>query len=268
MENTFVQLWQVRYIVFYPNLSKSIFSYFTHYSRILPVAFKAVILLSLSRWRLRFVWFSKRRFLSKNTGLFKSKTENKRNSSIYSSYSVLRWLDFLSRNWLMTSCVLLKERCQFNIGILIFNIFSSSRPSIWSFHVTEQSVFPCGRNRALLHSFQNNTQPQLSVIIFCNSGAPSPATPWRESRRSGNLQVSANTTFEEFLLWYLMLLYRLYRRICNFIIDFKGFTLIRFDMKINIRIESDCLFNITRLAPLKSLSSSLPLTMDDFASSI
>ena len=133
--SSFVQLWQVRYIVFYPNLPKSIL-YF--YSRILPVAFKAVILLSLSRWRLRFVWFSKRRFLSKNTGLFKSKTENRKNvltSSIYSSYSVLRWLDFLSRNWLMTSCVLLKERCQFNIGILIFNIFPhpvlQSGPFMW-----------------------------------------------------------------------------------------------------------------------------------------
>ena len=38
-----------------------------------PVAL--IVLVLSSKWRLRFVWFSKRRFLSRKTGVFKSNTE-------------------------------------------------------------------------------------------------------------------------------------------------------------------------------------------------
>ena len=103
-------------------------------SHILPVAFRAVILLSLSKWRLRFVWFSKRRFLSKNSGVFRSKTEKL--CLLYSNDSFLTFTGLLVQQLANDLLRSPKRNTPVEIAIImIFNNFPhpvlQSGPFMW-----------------------------------------------------------------------------------------------------------------------------------------
>ena len=57
--------------------------------------------------------------------------------------------------------------------------YSLSKPEKCLSSVSEHIVFPCSRSKVQSRSFQNDTQPQLSLIIFDDCEAPGAADQYR-----------------------------------------------------------------------------------------